>query len=77
MSFGKQVRAWRKKEGITQKALAARAEMKQAALNRIELQGIDLRLSTARKIAKGLGVPLVWLLMDEQGPCVEREEITG
>jgi len=48
----------RKKEGLTQKELARRAETKQSAISRFESGNYNPTLSFLQKIARGLGVKL-------------------
>jgi len=52
--FGKQVRAWRKEDGITQKELAAKSGMPLTAVRRCEQRG-DIPLKRMLKLVNTLG----------------------
>ena len=56
------VRAIREAQGMTQRALASRAGITQAALFRLESGATDPRLSTLRKLAKALNVTVADLI---------------
>jgi transcriptional regulator with XRE-family HTH domain len=56
------LRQIREAQGITQRALAARAGITQAALFRLESGETDPRLSTLRKLAKALNVTVADLI---------------
>ncbi|MBI4827488.1 MAG: helix-turn-helix transcriptional regulator [Nitrospinae bacterium] len=50
------VRAWREHKGLTQKNLADRAGITQAALSQMEKPGAKPHRATIRKLANALGV---------------------
>lgn len=57
-ALGKAVRALRQKTGLSQDALAARAELDSASIARVEAGQVDPTWGSMRRIAGGLGVPL-------------------
>jgi ribosome-binding protein aMBF1 (putative translation factor) len=57
--LGDEVRALRRKRGLTQTELAKLAATSQAAIARIEAAGPEPRLSTLERIGHALGVDLV------------------
>ena len=58
-SVGDKIKAWRKKKGLTQDALAKKADIPYTTLAKIESDVIENpSLQTITKIAKGLGVSL-------------------
>ena len=59
---GENIRANRKRLGITQEALAERCEMHTVEIGRAERGLRDLRVSTIVKVAHGLGIPASELL---------------
>ncbi len=59
---GQNIRANRKRVGITQEALAERCDMHPVEVGRAERGTRDLRVSTVAKLAKGLEVPACELL---------------
>jgi transcriptional regulator with XRE-family HTH domain len=59
---GQNIRAERKRVGITQEALAERCDMHPVEVGRAERGARDLRISTVAKLAKGLGVPACQLM---------------
>ena len=59
---GRNIRANRKRVGITQEALAERCDMHMVEIGRAERGLRDLRVSTVAKIAGGLGVKACELL---------------
>jgi transcriptional regulator with XRE-family HTH domain len=59
---GKNIRANRRRLGLTQEALAERADMHAVEVGRAERGVRDLRVSTVVKLAHGLGVPAGKLL---------------
>lgn len=61
-SFGKQVQSLRKKQGLTQSALAERAGLTLGYVGRLEIGRHDPQLSTLKKLAKALKVSLAELL---------------
>lgn len=58
-SIGDKIKAWRKKKGLTQDALAKKADIPYTTLAKVESDVIENpSLQTITKIAKGLGVSL-------------------
>jgi len=55
LTIGEQLRAWRAARGLSQVALAERAGVGNVLVARLELGQTDPRLSTLRRLAKGLG----------------------
>jgi transcriptional regulator with XRE-family HTH domain len=66
LSVGKQVQLIREALGMTQAQLAKRCRIQQNMVAKIESDTIDLRLSTARKLAKGLGCNLTARLVPQE-----------
>lgn len=62
LKVGQNIRAQRKRVGITQEALAERCDMHPVEVGRAERGVRDLRVSTVAKLAKGLGIPAGSLL---------------
>lgn len=62
LKVGQNIRAQRKRVGITQEALAERCDMHPVEVGRAERGTRDLRVSTVVKLARGLGVPACELL---------------
>jgi len=52
------VKAWRKHLGLTQKEVAAKAGITQAALSQMEKTDNELRSSTLEKLADAMGVSI-------------------
>lgn len=71
LSMGKQIQLVREALGMTQSQLAKRCGIQQNMVAKIESDTVDLRLSTARKLAKGLGCDLIARLV----PQVEIEKV--
>ncbi len=59
---GQNIRAERKRIGITQEALAERCDMHPVEIGRAERGTRDLRVSTVAKLAGGLEIPASELL---------------
>ncbi|HST33537.1 MAG TPA: helix-turn-helix transcriptional regulator [Solirubrobacteraceae bacterium] len=59
---GQNIRAQRKHVGLTQEALAHRANMHPVEVGRAERGVRDLRVSTVAKLARALGIPACELL---------------
>jgi len=59
---GLNIRAERKRAGITQEALAHRCDMHPVEVGRAERGTRDLRISTIAKLARGLKIPAGRLL---------------
>jgi ribosome-binding protein aMBF1 (putative translation factor) len=62
LKVGQNIRAERKRVGITQEALAERCDMHPVEVGRAERGVRDLRVSTVTKLARGLGIPAFELL---------------
>lgn len=63
MEFGKRIRAARKAAGLSQEALARRADVSAQSVRQLEQGGVyDPHYSTVSKIAEGLGMPVSELL---------------
>jgi transcriptional regulator with XRE-family HTH domain len=60
--FGMQVKRLRKKAGLSQAALAFKAKLSPGYLARLEVGRHDPTLTTLKKLAKALGVPVTELL---------------
>ena len=67
LSFGRTVYLWRQAKGLTQEALARKAELSRPNLSMIEQGGRDVTLDTARRIAEALGIR-PGILADGVGP---------
>ncbi len=64
LKVGQNIRAQRKRVGITQEALAERCDMHPVEVGRAERGVRDLRVSTVVRLARGLGIPACELLRD-------------
>jgi transcriptional regulator with XRE-family HTH domain len=62
LKVGRNIRAERKRIGITQEALAERCDMHPVEIGRAERGTRDLRVSTIVKLANGLEIPAGELL---------------
>lgn len=62
LKVGQNIRAERRRIGITQEALAERCEMHPVEVGRAERGVRDLRISTVAKLARGLQIPAGQLL---------------
>jgi ribosome-binding protein aMBF1 (putative translation factor) len=62
LQVGQNIRAERRRVGITQEALAERCDMHPVEVGRAERGTRDLRVSTVVKLARGLDVPACELL---------------
>jgi ribosome-binding protein aMBF1 (putative translation factor) len=62
LQVGQNIRAERKRVGITQEALAERCDMHPVEVGRAERGVRDLRISTVVKLARGLQIPACELL---------------
>jgi len=62
IEFGKQVRALREKQGISQEAFAVKAGIHRTYVSSIELGKVQISIRIAQQLADALGVPLskVW-----------------
>jgi transcriptional regulator with XRE-family HTH domain len=63
--FGARVRAARQQQGLTLEALAAAAGISRAALSSLERGEHSPSLTAATNVARALGMPLAWLLGDD------------
>ena len=62
-TIGQQVREWRERQGLSQRALAKAAGISNAMATKIENEDIsDPRLSTLRALAAALGVTVAELI---------------
>jgi len=68
--IGDQVRAWRTKRGLSQRALAERAGVGYVLVARLELGQTDPRLSTLRRLAEALNITVGELV--EGAPGAEK-----
>lgn len=62
------VRVWRKKRGMTQRSLAAAAEVSASYLAEIETGKKPGSVDAVRRLARTLGVPMEWLAEVGQAP---------
>jgi XRE family transcriptional regulator, fatty acid utilization regulator len=60
--MGRTLKRLRRQRGLTQQALAVKAGVSLGYLSRLEVDMHDPRLSTLRKLAKALGVPVAELV---------------
>lgn len=58
---------WRKKRGLSQRALAQAAKISYVTIARLETERFDPRLSTLRQLAIALDVPVTGLLGERKG----------
>ncbi len=65
-AIGRRIRQARERAGLTQEALAAKAEIGRVTLVRIENGAQSPRYETLVSLAKSLGTPLRELLVDEE-----------
>jgi transcriptional regulator with XRE-family HTH domain len=65
VKIGTQLRAARERALLTQRELAARADLQPLTISRIETDKVEPRYSTIRKVAKALGVDPSELLPKE------------
>jgi len=65
VKIGTQLRAARERALVTQRELAARADVQPLTISSIETDKVEPRYSTIRKLAKALGVDPVELLPKE------------
>jgi transcriptional regulator with XRE-family HTH domain len=74
MSLGKKIEDLRRKRGLTTRALAAGVQVTSSLISQIEHGKTSPSLDTLRRIAKALGVPLIYLLLeDDLEPQVVRK----
>jgi transcriptional regulator with XRE-family HTH domain len=65
VKIGTQLRAARERALLTQRELAARADLQPLTISRIETDKVEPRYSTIRKLARALGVESSELLPKE------------
>ena len=65
-AFGKVVRRHRERDGVSQEALADRAEIHRTYVSSVELGKVRLGLDIAHKLAAALGVPLHRLIAEAE-----------
>lgn len=65
MTVGEKIRAMRKEREITQKELGVKCGIAESTIRRYELGKLNPKYETRKKIAQGLGVPLVELLPEK------------
>jgi transcriptional regulator with XRE-family HTH domain len=74
MSLGKKIEALRRKRGLTTRELATGVQVTSSLISQIEHGKTSPSLDTLRRIAKALGVPLIYLLLeDDLEPQVVRK----
>jgi transcriptional regulator with XRE-family HTH domain len=65
MSLGKKIEDLRRKRGLTTRELAAGVQVTSSLISQIEHGKTSPSLDTLRRIAKTLGVPLIYLLLED------------
>ena len=65
MTVGEKIRAMRKEREFTQKELGVKCGIAESTIRRYELGKLNPKYETRKKIAQGLGVPLVELLPEK------------
>jgi transcriptional regulator with XRE-family HTH domain len=70
--FGQTVRDRREAQGLSQEALAARAQIHRTYVSSIELGKVRLGLDAAKKVADGLGVALSDLIVEAEAAASGR-----
>jgi len=60
--MGKTLKRLRRRRGLTQQQLAVKAGVSLGYLSRLEVDMHDPRLSTLKKLARALGVPVATLV---------------
>jgi len=71
-TFGAVVRQWREKLGLSQEALAAKADIHRTYVSSIERGKVRLGLDIAKRVADGLGIPLRELIAEAEGKPAKR-----
>ncbi len=66
MILGEKIRKFRKEKGVALRKLAIIADVSSSLLSQIENNKVDPSLSTLRKIAQALDIPVFYLLMEER-----------
>ena len=74
MSLGQRIQELRRKRGFTSRELAAGVQVTSSLISQIEHDKTSPSLDTLRRIARALGVPLIYLLLeDDLEPQVVRK----
>jgi transcriptional regulator with XRE-family HTH domain len=74
MSLGQKIQELRRKRGFTSRELATGVQVTSSLISQIEHDKTSPSLDTLRRIAKALGVPLIYLLLeDDLEPQVVRK----
>src|SRR5918999_3166752 len=74
MSLGKKIEDLRRKRELTSRELAANVQVTSSLISQIEHDKTSPSLDTLRRIARALGVPLTYLLLeDDLEPQVVRK----
>lgn len=66
--FGKAIRKYREKQGISQEAFAAKAGIHRTYISSIELGKVQVSIGIAQKLSLALGIPLstIWRSVERQ-----------
>jgi transcriptional regulator with XRE-family HTH domain len=73
--FGKNLKAIREKEGLSQKALADTSEINYRHYQEIEASRIDIKHNTAKNLARVLNIPSCYLYQANLNPILVKEDI--
>jgi transcriptional regulator with XRE-family HTH domain len=65
-AFGEVVRTRRSRLALSQEQLASQSGLHRTYVSRIELGTVRLGLDAARRVAKGLGIPLSQLIAEAE-----------
>lgn len=65
MTLGHRIRKFREEKGLTLRKLAIIADISSSLMSQIENNKVDPSLSTLRKIAQALDIPVFYLVMEE------------
>ncbi len=71
-TFGAVVRQRREELGLSQEALAAKADIHRTYVSSIERGKVRVGLDIAKKVADGLGIPLSELIAEAEGKTATR-----
>ena len=73
MNIGKALREIREKKGLRQEDAARLIGMKQGVLSRLERDGVDPKVGTLERVARGYGIPVEVILFMalEEGDIAE------
>lgn len=66
--LGERVRAWRREQGLTRKALAAASGVSERYLAQLEAGEGNISVLLLRKVARAMGVPVEELVREEDSP---------